>query len=56
MQIIVTIITGTVTLNIIVNNVWSIIAVWKSVTGIKYADTVGLKGVLVMCINVGVGS
>jgi len=56
MQIIVIIITGTATPNITVNNVCSIIAVWKSVIGIKYADTVGLKGVLVMCISVGVGS
>lgn len=56
MQIIVTIITGTVILNITVNNVWSITAVWKSVTVMKYADIVGSKGVLVTCINVGVGS
>lgn len=56
MRIIVTIITGTVTLNITVNNACSITVVWKSVTGIKYADIVGLKGVLVMCINVAVGS
>lgn len=56
MQTIVTIITGIVTVNITVNNACSITVVWKSVTGIKYADTVGLKDVLVTCINVGVGS
>lgn len=41
MQIIVTIITGTVTPNITVNNACNTTVVWKSVTGIKYADTVG---------------